>query len=110
MPSTFEWTAAVVLSFVLTFVAHGLFSAEAPASYFKQWCIYMFLDSAWGNLFHLLLLVPARWIAARLVSPLLCFATRVVFLEPHLTQQESSLDQKYLRQTMKHSGPSKKIR
>lgn len=41
-------------------------SSESSSSNFKLWCLYFFLDAAFGNLFHKILLVPARLIAHRL--------------------------------------------
>lgn len=63
MPTWFEWAIAVILPVSITWLA--IINAS-PESYFAHFWIYMFTDVTWGHLFHLLLLVPARLIAAHL--------------------------------------------
>ncbi|KAL7550287.1 hypothetical protein ACHAWF_013530 [Thalassiosira exigua] len=65
MPTSFEWTVTGLLPLILTCVAFYLLAGDS-VPYFRLWFLYMFLDTAYGHLFHLLLLVPARKIAIHL--------------------------------------------
>jgi len=73
MPATcFEWATAVILPLLVS--SWLAMINTGPETYFGHFTIYMFLDATYGHLFHLLLLIPARSIAARLpgskVAPL----------------------------------------
>ena len=71
MPTTFEWCITVFLPLILTCVSFNLSpppmkEGATSTSYLKLWIMYMFLDAAYSQLFHTILLVPTRWIASRL--------------------------------------------
>jgi len=67
MPSISEWTIGIALPLIVTCVACNLSPGmESAWSYFELWLIYMFLDTTYGNLFHMILLLRARKIARRL--------------------------------------------
>ena len=67
MPSTSEWAISIALPLIVTCVACSLSPGmESAWSYFELWLIYMFLDTCWGNLFYMILLIPSRKIARRL--------------------------------------------
>lgn len=82
MPSPFEWVFAIALPLQLTAVTYYFLSpgerhddttttstaatAASGSTFLLQWILYIFLEASYGNFFHVLLLVPARWLARRL--------------------------------------------
>mmetsp|Transcript_3561 Transcript_3561/g.7631 ORF Transcript_3561/g.7631 Transcript_3561/m.7631 type:complete len:518 (-) Transcript_3561:216-1769(-) len=82
MPSLFEWVVTIALPLQLTAVTYYFLSpglrlddidatstaatAASGSTFVLQWILYIFLEASYGNFFHALLLVPARWLARRL--------------------------------------------
>jgi hypothetical protein len=75
MPSTFEYAISIILPLQLTWLCSCILSDDetendnntvTAARYLWQWCLFVLLDATYGHLFHVVLLVPSRWIARRL--------------------------------------------
>ena len=77
MPSLFEWSLSIIVPLQLTGLSYYFLyptsssdtsanNSDSGTAYFVQWCLFVFLDATYGHFFHLLLLIPSRWIACRL--------------------------------------------